>query len=88
MDARDAGEQVEVVVDDAAGDGLARDEDEPRVREPEEHQREQHPLLVVVHAVDLFQLVDREREAGHDHDGPRCERIGEDALELLLEASL
>ena len=68
---RDAGEQVQVVVHDRGGDLLAGQVDEARARHPEQHQHAEQPLLVVVHAGDLRQLVRVHREARVHHHGLR-----------------
>src|SRR5919112_3800303 len=63
---------MKVVIDDRRCDRLARDEH--HVRAGNTQQRAQHPLLVMVHARDLRQLLRVEREAGNHH-GPRRTRV-------------
>jgi hypothetical protein len=72
---RHAGEEVQEVVDDRRRDGLARDEDQVGAGHAQQHQHAQQPLLVVVHARDLGQLLRVEREAGVHHDGLGSARI-------------
>src|SRR5918998_4761487 len=77
---RDAREEVQEVVYDRRRDGLARDEDEVGAGHAQQHQHAQQPLLVVVHARDLRQLLRVEREAGDHHDGLGSARIRDDPL--------
>jgi len=76
---RDAGQQMQVVVDDRGVYRNAGRVDDARVRHSKQQQQAQQAFLVVRNALHLGHDVGVETEARHDDDRPRGEAIGEDA---------
>ena len=71
MQPRNAGQQVQVVVDDRFRNRGAGDEDDLGARHAQQEQEAQHALFVMVRAVDARQHVGVEIEARHDDHGAR-----------------
>ncbi len=75
---RNAGEEVEVVVDDRRCQRAAGHVDDVCSRQPEQHQQAEEPFFVVLHSLDLLQFRGVEAEAGDHDDGTRGVGVGED----------
>jgi hypothetical protein len=66
---RYSGKEMQVVVDDRRRNRLARNVDKVSTGHAQHNQHAEHPLLIMMHARDLCQLLRVEREAGDGHDG-------------------
>ena len=80
--------EPEVILNDGRRDRLAREIDDARRREPEEHEQAEESLLVVRCSSKLRQFLTVERHAGDDHDGARRSWVGEHAAKHGREPAL
>ena len=85
---RHAGEEVQEVVDHDGIELLAGDEDHAGARPAQQHEHVEHALFVVVHPLDLGQLLGIEAEAGHHHHRLLLRAAGSDLPEQVGQAGL
>ena len=82
MGGRNAGEEMEVVVDSERINRLAGNENEPGPRKTKKHEHAKHALLVVMGPCDLVQHVGVERQTWDDNDAAFAGRIRKDVSKL------
>ena len=83
-----AGQKMEVVVDDALGDRRAGDVDHATARHAKPKQQAEHALLVVVDAGDPHQHVAVEGQARNHQNGARQAIARENSAELVRQPVL
>ena len=85
---RNAGEQMQIIVDDRLGDRLTGDIDHTGPRVSQQEQKAQHTLFVMMRAGDLGEDLLIEGQARQDQHAARCQGVGEHRFEDLRELGL
>ncbi len=80
MTRRDAGEEVEVVIEDGRVHRLTAQKHHPGAWQPEQHKHAEHPLFVVLDPCDLGQDIAVQAQARVDDHGTRSPRVRENPL--------
>jgi hypothetical protein len=85
---RNAGQQMQVIIDDRLRDGPAGQINNAGARLPQEQEEAEHALLIMVHPRDPRQHLPIQAQAGDDDHRPRRIGVGESLLERVSEAGL